>query len=94
MKQLKRHKQFVKDWNKARITEGQFSKFIHYADCLQQEEPLPEESKDHALIGEYQDYREFHLGGDMLIIYLDSKETITVSFLNFMAGHDMLYFFP
>jgi len=37
---------------------------------LREEAPLPEESKDHALNGEYSDCREFHLGGDTLVIYL------------------------
>jgi hypothetical protein len=25
---LKRHKQFLKDWNKTKLTDGQFTKFI------------------------------------------------------------------
>lgn len=76
---LERHKQFLKDWNRAKLTSGQFSKFIHYVDCLQQEEPMPPESKDHALSGEYQHYREFHLGGDLLVIYKIFEEEITLA---------------
>ncbi len=76
MKNLKRYKQFIKDWNKTKLTEGEFSKFIHYSSCIQREESLPPESRDHALSGEYQDYREFHLGGDMLVIYLDSEDEV------------------
>ena len=67
---LKRHKQFLKDWSKTRLTDGQFVKFIQFAECLRIESPLPAESKDHALNGAYQDCREFHMGGDMLVIYL------------------------
>ena len=67
---LKRHKQFLKDWNKTKLTDGQFAKRVHFSDCLQLEKPLPPVSKDHAFSGEYQDCREFHLGGDMLVIYL------------------------
>ncbi len=67
---LKRHKQFLKDWNKTKLTDGQFTKFIEYSECLRLEKPLPEESKDHALQGEYKDCREFHLSGDMLVIYM------------------------
>ena len=76
MKKLIRYKKFLKDWNKTKLTEGQFAKFIHYAACLQQDEPLPPESKDHALTGEYKDCREFHLGGDMLVIYSGSEEAV------------------
>ena len=65
-----RHKQFIKEFKKIRITDGQFEKFIRYINCLKNDAPLPEEAKDHALNGEYSDCREFHLGGDTLVIYL------------------------
>ena len=67
---IKRHKQFVKEFKKVQITDGQFEKFINYLNYLRNDSPLPEESKDHALYGEYSDCREFHLGGDVLVIYL------------------------
>jgi mRNA interferase YafQ len=70
---LKRHKQFLKDWNKSKLTDGQFTKFIEYSECLRLEKPLPEDSKDHSLQGEYKDCREFHLGGDMLVIYIPGE---------------------
>ncbi len=66
---LKRHKQFLKDW--------QFEKFISYADYLRNNKSLPKEAKDHPLLGEYNDYREFHLGGDTLIIYKIIAEECT-----------------
>ena len=67
---IKRHKQFIKDFKKVQITDGQFEKLINYINCLRNDSSLPEESKDHALNGEYSDCREFHIGGDTLIIYL------------------------
>jgi len=39
---------------------------------------LPEESKDHALNGEYSDCREFHLGGDTLVIYIVIDQAVTL----------------
>lgn len=74
---LKRHKQFLKDWQKTRLTDGQFEKFISYADHLRNNKPLPKEAKEHPLLGEYDDYREFHLGGDMLVIYKIIDEECT-----------------
>ncbi len=71
---IKRHKQFIKEFKKVQITDGQFEKFIYYINCLRSDSLLPEESKDHALNGEYSDCREFHLGGDTLIIYLVNPE--------------------
>jgi mRNA interferase YafQ len=40
------------------------------ADNYLEKHRLPEESKDHALNGEYSDCKEFHLGGESLVIYL------------------------
>ena len=67
---IKRHKYFIKEFKKVQITDGQFEKFIEFIHVLKNDLSLPEESKDHALKGEYSDCREFHLGGDMLVIYL------------------------
>lgn len=73
---LRRHKQFLRDWNKAKITDGQFAKLIHFFECLRLGKSLPAESKDHSLSGKYQDCREFHLGGDMLVIYMPMETEI------------------
>ena len=73
---IRRHKQFLKDFKITAITDGQFEKFIQFINCLREDFPLPEESKDYALIGQYLGCREFHLGGDVLVIYLMmDKET-------------------
>ena len=73
---LRRHKQLLRDWNKTKITDGQFAKLIQFFECLRLNEPLPAESKDHSLSGEYQDCREFHLGGDLLVIYIPLETEI------------------
>jgi len=76
---LRRHRTFIKELKKVRLADSQFEKFIQFANLLKEEKELPPESKDHSLSGEYHDCREFHLGGDMLIIYLiniEAEETI------------------
>jgi len=75
---IKRHKQFIKDFKKVLITDGQFEKFIQFINCLREDSLLPEESKDHALNGEYSDCREFHLGGDTLVIYIVIEQVATL----------------
>jgi mRNA interferase YafQ len=45
---IKRHKQFLKEFKKMQITDGQFEKFIYYINCLRIDSPLPKEAKDHA----------------------------------------------
>ncbi len=65
-----------KDILKAKITDTQYSKFIIYIALLLEDKTLPAESRDHMLKGEWQGYREFHLGGDMLLIYLLNEESL------------------
>jgi mRNA interferase YafQ len=69
---IKRHKKFLKDFRDLKLSDSQFEKFVYYINALREDTQLPPESKDHALSGNYKDCREFHLGGDMLIIYIES----------------------
>jgi len=75
---IRRHKQFLKDFKKVSVTDGQFEKFIQFINCLREDLPLPEESKDHPLLGQYSGCREFHLGGDVLVIYLMINKEVTL----------------
>ena len=43
---------------------------------LLQEKEFPLEAKNHSLKGEYKDYKEFHISGDLLIIYKVKNETL------------------
>jgi len=43
--------------------------YVLFISALLREEPLPKEAKDHSLKGNYQEYREFHISGDLLVIY-------------------------
>jgi len=51
------------------MSNQHYSKYILYLSSLLQEKVLPSEAKDHPLIGQYQDTREFHISGDLLLIY-------------------------
>ena len=73
---LCRHKLFKKDVAKAKMTDVQYAKLIRYIALLLEEKTLPEESRDHGLKGEWQGYREFHLGGDLLLIYLVEGDSL------------------
>jgi len=85
---LKRHKQFKKDLNKVRMTDKQFEKFVRYISLLLEGKPLPPEAKDHPLSGNWKDFREFHLGGDLLVIYkVDNKDLILVR----IGTHNQLF---
>ena len=76
---LKRHKQFVKDLRKARMTYEQFQKLAQYLTLLVEGKHLPPEARDHELLGVWQGFREFHLGGDLLVIYRRTNNEIILA---------------
>lgn len=70
---LRRHKLFIKDFRNLMLADSQFDKLIHFLGFLREGKPLPEEAKDHALLGEWADFRKFHIDGDMLVLYQASE---------------------
>ena len=73
---LKRDKQFEKDLKKVKFTDKQFEKLITYISLLLENKPLPPEAKDHPLVGNWKDFREFLLGSDLMVIYKKEKDTL------------------
>jgi len=72
---VKRHKSFIKDIRKIQLTDKHFSKYILYLSKLIEEKDLPIEALNHPLKGEYVGYYEFHISGDLLVIYkINSNE--------------------
>ena len=86
---IKRHKKFLKDFRDCKLSDSQFEKFVYYINCLREDKIFPSESKDHMLSGNYKDCREFHLGGDILIIYIivDNTEVILMR----LGTHSQLF---
>jgi len=73
---LKRTKAFHRDEEKIKMSDKHFTRFINALHHLSQKNSLPSEFKDHALIGEWSDFRECHLSGDLLLIYQVEQDTI------------------
>ena len=69
---ISRHKQFKKDFAKhiKTMQDKHFQSFIDAISLLANKKNLPKEYKDHQLKGEFFKYREFHIGGDLLIMYV------------------------
>ena len=66
---VRRHKSFLKDLKKIQLSDKHFSKYITFISKLLEEIELPKEALNHPLKGEYHGYYEFHISGDMLVIY-------------------------
>jgi len=86
--QLKRHKYFRKDELKVKLTDEQYVKRIKYLSLILQNKELPSEARDHSLLGEYKGFREFHLGGDILMIY---TVVDNVLYLQRIGTHSQLF---
>ena len=78
MLKVKRHKLFIKELRNAKLSDQHFSKYIVYLSKLIEEKSLPEEALDHPLKGEYKDCREFHISGDLLVIYFIADDTLNL----------------
>ena len=77
MFEIERGRFFKKDEKRIKLTDTQFKKYILYLSMLINEQFLPKEAQDHSLTGEWKDCREFHIGGDLIVIYrLDEKNKI------------------
>lgn len=88
MKTLSRHKTFIKDMRTVRLTDTQATKLFLYVAKLLNNEFLPTEAKDHALQGEWSDFRELHLGSDTLLIYQADEEYV---YLTRLGSHAQLF---
>jgi mRNA interferase YafQ len=66
---LFRTKTFLKEYKKLSMSDQHYSRYVEYVTLLLKEQTLPPESLDHNLKGEYKNFREFHISGDLLVIY-------------------------
>ncbi|WXU00712.1 MAG: hypothetical protein Ctma_1441 [Catillopecten margaritatus gill symbiont] len=77
-KKLITRKSFEKEAKKVKLSEIHQAKFYIYVGKLLSNEILSIEARDHQLSGEYKHCKEFHLGGDMLVIYQITDNTLTL----------------
>lgn len=85
---INRTKQFLKDFSKIDMSDQHYSKFIVYLSSLIKKEVLQSEALDHSLNGEYIGFREFHVSGDLLVIYKITEDTL---YLTRIGSHSQLF---
>ena len=59
--------QFKKDYKLAQKRHVDIDELFKVISMLQKQEPLPEEKRDHSLVGNYKGYRECHVRPDLLL---------------------------
>lgn len=64
-------REFLKDWRRLTHSGRYDMRRLKEAMVLliANDAPLPPEWRDHALMGDWADHRECHIGGDFLLIY-------------------------
>lgn len=77
MREIVFKKQFRKDVERIKRTGRPMDRLSEAIDLLAESKPLPPINRDHQLTGNMKDYRECHLGGDWLLIYQLTDETVT-----------------
>ena len=88
-------KQFTKDWARL-LSSGRYdlTRAKEVMLLLISSETLGPEWQDHALNGEYADYRECHIGGDFLLVYKIERESKTEKIIFARIGtHSELFRF-
>jgi mRNA interferase YafQ len=76
---LFRTKTFKKDYQKIKISDDQYAQYIKYLSLLLEDKTLPLEARDHTLIGNYSGFKEFHISGDLLVIYYIENDIIQLT---------------
>lgn len=76
MLDLEVHKIFTKDLKKAQLNSTNSAKLFLYVSLLLNEEELPSQARDHFLTGEYKDTKEFHISGDLVVIYMINDNSL------------------
>lgn len=88
MKRLIVLKSFEKDLKKLNLKRKTLEKLFDAVAKLVSGKSLPPELKDHQLTGNLADHREFHLGGDLLVLYRMTKTEII---LVRIGSHNQLF---
>jgi len=57
---LFRAKTFKKDYQRLKMSDNQYTKYIKYLSLLLEGKALPLEARDHSLIGNYSGFKEIH----------------------------------
>ncbi len=76
---LFRTKTFKKDYQRLKISDNQYAKYIKYLSLLLEGKTLPLEARDHSLIGNYSGFKEFHIGGDLLVVYYIEDDIVRLT---------------
>jgi len=70
------HKVFAKELKNAQLNPTNTAKLFMFISLLLNNEELLVEAKNHQLLGIWADINEFHISGDLLVIYRINDQTL------------------
>lgn len=76
MMKIKFHNLFKKDIKRIRKRGYNLKLLENIVQKLANEERLPSSNKDHALVGDYEGFRECHITPDWILVYRKNKEEL------------------
>jgi len=76
MRDIALHKSFVKELKNAQLNPTNTAKLFMYISLLLNGEELPLEARNHQLLGNWADTYEFHISGDLLVIYRIDEQAL------------------
>ena len=76
---LFRTKTFKKDYQKLKMSDSQYTKYIKFLSLLLEGKPLPGVARDHSLVGNHSGFKEFHIGGDLLVVYCIEDDMVRLT---------------
>ena len=79
MREIVHTSHFKKDYKRLRSSGKDIAKLAAAIKELQKGEVLSPIHRDHALIGNWSDWRECHLGGDWLLIYRVTEHEVILA---------------
>lgn len=88
--EIKTSRKFVKDVKLAVRRGLDIEKLLAVVALLSQDEPLPENCRDHILKGNYRGYHECHIEPDWLLIY-DKRDVVRIISLERTGTHSDLF---
>ena len=79
MRELELSTQFKKDLRRLSKQRAQLDELNMAIMVLQRDDPIPAKYKDHLLVGNWNEYREVHIGPNLLLIYRKTETTLRLA---------------
>lgn len=86
----KRYERSFKRLLRSGLSDAILKRLRGYVHSLAAGEVLPSNAFDHKLTGDMNGYREFHVGGDLLVVYSKHEEVLILEFVD-IGSHSQLF---